>query len=70
MKSKFILVILIGLLSAGIGYYIFIYRPQEIKLRCMQLARYEFEGGRIAKGHPSIDNTVYQNCLKEFGLLK
>ena len=66
MKLKFILGILIGLLSTSIGYYIFVYRPQEIKLRCMQLARFEFDGG-VAKGHPAVDSTVYQNCVKEFG---
>lgn len=69
IDTKLALLSLVALLGLGLGYYVLVYRPQELRLRCLQMAKYE-STNRYSTGKVFIEDATYQKCLKEFDLAK
>ncbi|PIZ62211.1 hypothetical protein COY16_05005 [Candidatus Roizmanbacteria bacterium CG_4_10_14_0_2_um_filter_39_13] len=61
-KDKFYL-LLFSLFIGGILYYIFVFRIQEIKLRCWEITKEVSLTGRM---FPS--NKAYDRCIKDLGI--
>lgn len=69
MKNN-ILILLIVLISLGALYFVFVYRPQQIRVECLKIASYEWKAEsklRTAEGK-SYSEDVYNNCLQEAGI--
>lgn len=68
--KNYVLILTLGLIALGAGYFVFIYRPQQIKVECMKMATYEWKTEsklRTAEGK-SYSDRVYNDCLSEAGL--
>lgn len=70
------LIVLTLLLSIGFGYFVLVYRPQEIKTKCLEIATYYSPrtdpvtregggkyGGILLPDGKNIDAGVYKQCL-------
>lgn len=68
MSTKFLLGVLVILFSLGFGYFVFVYRPQELKARCLEVASFYAQGtetgiyGRVGEGK-RVDEEIYTKCF-------
>lgn len=62
--NKKLIIVIVCVVALGVGYYIFVMRPQEIKLRCRQLAIEENKGKTMI----NTEKLDYENCVYDMGL--
>lgn len=73
IETKHLLIAILTIAVGALGYYFLIQRPQEIKLRCMEIAK-DF-GQRHTGLYRTYQNdgyfinrSMYNNCIEQAGL--
>jgi len=67
VSSNYLLIVLLLIVTIGISYFIFIYRPQELRMRCLQMATYT-STNKYSSGSVFVEDVTYNNCLENLGL--
>lgn len=69
MTTKIFLITITVIITLGVGYFIFIYLPQSLRVNCMQIAKYEIhKDSGLVQEAAQIDSRTYQECLKKLGI--
>lgn len=79
IETKHILIAILLVFISVFGYFFLVYRPQAIKLQCMEVAKdlrqkislYKGATGKYGSGETSeyfINQEMYNDCIKKTGL--